>query len=149
MTCQDHEHLLTGYVDGELSDDHRRGVETHLQECADCRRQLEELVSIKEQLTMIKFKEPSEMELERYWSGVYNRLERGVGWILLSLGAIVVLSLGTIEMIQEMTGNQQLSPYLKFGVFSLIIGCVTLFVSVFRERLSVKKTDKYSREVEK
>jgi len=149
MTCQDYEDLLTGYVDEELSDDQRRGVESHLRECADCSRQLEELASIKEHLTMIKFKEPSEMELERYWSGIYNRLERGVGWILLSLGAIIVLSLGALEMVQEMLADQQLSPYMKFAVISLVIGGVTLFVSVFRERLSVRKSDKYSREVEK
>ncbi len=149
MTCQDHEDLLTGYVDGELSDDQRREVENHLQECADCSRQLEEIVSIKEHLTMIEFKEPSEMELERYWGGVYNRLERGLGWILASAGAIILLSLGAIETLREMLGDQELSPYMKVGVIALVIGGVTLFVSVFRERLSVRKSDKYSREVEK
>ena len=149
MTCQDYERLLTGYVDRELSDDQRRQVETHLRQCADCSRQLDELVSIKERLTMIKFKEPSDLELQRYWGGVYNRLERGAGWILVSLGTIVVLSLGAIEMIKEMLGDPEVPLLLTIGVVSLIIGGVTLFVSVFRERLSIKKTDKYSREVQR
>ena len=149
MTCQDYGRLLTGYVDRELSDDQRRRVETHLRQCADCSRQLDELVSIKERLTMIKFKEPSDLELQRYWGGVYNRLERGLGWILVSLGAIIVLSLGAIEMIREMLGDPEVPLLLTIGVVSLIIGGVTLFVSVFRERLSVKKTDKYSREVQR
>ena len=149
MTCQDYERLLTGYVDRELSDDQRRQVETHLRQCADCSRQLDELVSIKERLTMIKFKEPSDLELKRYWSGIYNRLERGAGWILVSLGTIVVLSLGAIEMIKEMLGDPEVPLLLTIGVVSLIIGGVTLFVSVFRERLSIKKTDKYSREVQR
>ena len=149
MTCQDHADLLTGYVDGELSDDQRRQVENHLSQCDDCSRQLDELVSIKERLTMIKFKEPSDRELKRYWSGIYNRLERGAGWILVSLGAIIVLSLGAIEMIKEMLGDPEVPLLLTIGVVSLIIGGVTLFVSVFRERLSVKKTDKYSREVQR
>ena len=149
MNCQDHGDLLSGYVDGELSDDQRRQIETHLQECADCRRQFDGLVSIKERLTMIKFREPPDLELERYWSGVYNRLERGAGWILLSLGIIVVLSLGTIEMIKEMLGDPEVPLLLTIGVVTLIIGSVTLFVSVCRERLSIKKTDKYSREVQR
>ncbi len=98
---------------------------------------------------MIEFKEPSEMELERYWGGVYNRLERGAGWILLSLGIIALGSFGAIAMLREMLGNEEIPPYVRFGVVSLVIGGVTLFVSVFRERFSVKKSDKYSREVEK
>ena len=149
MTCQDHGHLLSGYVDGELSDDQRQEIETHLQECADCRRQFDELVSIKERLTMIKFKEPPDLELQRYWSGVYNRLERGAGWILLSLGIIVLGSFAAIMMVEEMLGDPEVPLAIKVGVVSLVTGAVTLFVSVFRERLSVKKTDKYSREVER
>jgi predicted anti-sigma-YlaC factor YlaD len=149
MTCQDYERLLSGYVDRELPDEEHRQVETHLQQCADCRRQLDELVSIKERLTMIKFKEPSDLELERYWSGIYNRLERGLGWILLSLGTIIVLSLGAIEMIKAMLGDPEVPLPLTIGVVLLIIGCVTLFVSVLRERLSIKKTDKYSQEVQR
>ena len=98
---------------------------------------------------MIKFKEPSDLELQRYWSGVYNRLERGAGWILVSLGTIVLASFAAIEMVQEMLGDPDLPLTIKVGVVSLIIGGVTLFVSVFRERLSIKKTDKYSREVQR
>jgi predicted anti-sigma-YlaC factor YlaD len=149
MTCQEYAELLTGYVDDELSDEQRRLVETHLQGCAACSRQLDQLVFIKERLTMIKFKEPSDLELQRYWSGVYNRLERGVGWILLSLGIIVLGSFGVILMLQEMFEDPELPLLIKAGVVSLVIGGVTLFVSVFRERLSIKKIDKYSREVER
>ena len=98
---------------------------------------------------MIKFKEPSDLELQRYWGGVYNRLERGAGWILLSLGIIVLASFAAIVMVQEMLGDPELPLLMKVGVVALVIGGVTLFVSVFRERLSIKKTDKYSREVQR
>ena len=149
MTCREYEDLLTGYADGELPDDRRRQIETHLQECADCSRQLDELISIKEHLTMIKFKEPSDLELQRYWSGVYNRLERGAGWILLSLGTIILGSLGAIAMFEKLLQDPDLPLGIKVGAVLLVIGGVILFVSTFRERLSLKKTDKYSREVER
>ena len=98
---------------------------------------------------MIKFKEPSDAELERYWSRIYNRLERGVGWILFSLGAIVLICWGAFEAIEEMIQDPGISLALKVGVVALIVGGAILLVSAVRERLTVRKTDKYSREVER
>ena len=149
MSCQDYRQLMTGYIDGELSDAQRRELESHLRACEACTRELEEFVAIKENLTMIKFKEPSDAELERYWGRVYNRLERGVAWILFSLGAIVVLCWGAFKMIEEIIQDPNISLVLKIGVVSLVVGVVVLFVSMVRERLTVRKTDKYSREVER
>ena len=98
---------------------------------------------------MLKFKELSDAELQRYWSGIYNRLERGVGWILFSLGAIVALCYAGVKLVEEMINDPAVSLVLKVGVIALIIGGVILFVSVLRERLTLRKTDKYSREVER
>ena len=149
MSCEDLGHLITGYVDGELSDAERRKLEDHLAACEACRRELDECATIKEHLTMIKFKEPSDAELERYWRSVYNRLERGAAWILFSLGAIVVICWGAFLAIEEMIKDPGISIVLKVGVVALIVGGVVLFVSLVRERLTLRKTDKYSREVER
>jgi len=149
MSCEHYRTLLTGYVDEELADREREQLESHLSACEACARELEELVTFKEHLAMLKFKEPSDAELERYWSRVYNRLERGVGWILVSLGSIILLSWGALEIIQEMFRDSEITLVVRIGVVSLVVGIVVLFVSVFRERLSVRKSDKYSREVER
>ena len=98
---------------------------------------------------MIQFKEPSDAELDRYWGNVYNRLERGVGWICFSLGAILLLCWGAFAMIEELIQDPGVSMVVKTGVVALIAGAVILFVSIARERLTVRKTDKYSREVER
>ncbi|HEV2110106.1 MAG TPA: anti-sigma factor [Gammaproteobacteria bacterium] len=42
MTCQELEALLHPYLDGELTPDQRRDVETHLPGCADCRARLKD-----------------------------------------------------------------------------------------------------------
>lgn len=149
MSCEHYRQLTTGYVDGELSDAERRKLEDHLAACEACRRELDECTTIKEHLTMIKFKEPSDAELERYWHSVYNRLERGVAWILFSLGAIVLICWGAFLAIEEMINDPTVSIVLKVGVVAMIVGGVILFVSLLRERLTLRKTDKYSREVER
>ena len=143
MSCEYCRQLMSGYIDNELSVEQREQLEDHLLTCDACKRELEEFVAIKEHLTMIKFKEPSDAELARYWNSVYNRLERGAGWLLFSLGAIILLCYGAFKLIEE------IALLLKIGVISLIFGSVALFVSLVRERLTLRKTDKYSREVER
>ena len=149
MSCEDYKHWITGYIDDELSDDQRRQLEDHLDACEACRYQLERFTALKEDLAMLKFKEPSDADLERYWGGVYNRLERGVGWILFSLGSIIALSYGAVKLVEEVVQDPEIALILKIGVLALIFGCVVLFVSIVRERLTLRKTDKYSREVER
>ena len=93
MSCHEYQDLISGYLDDELPQDQRQRLENHLQTCNSCAETLRQLTTMKEELAMLKFKEPSDAELQRYWSGVYNRLERGIGWILFSLGSIVPSSI--------------------------------------------------------
>jgi anti-sigma factor RsiW len=46
MNHQDFKSKLDDYVDGELTDAVREVVESHLQTCAECRREVEELVEL-------------------------------------------------------------------------------------------------------
>ena len=124
-------------------------LEDHLQSCPSCRRELEELVQFKEHLAMIQFKEPTDDQLQRYWGNVYNRLERGIGWICFSLGAILLLCWGALFMVSELLQDSEVSMAVKIGVVSLVIGLVVLFVSIARERLTTRKRDKYTQEVER
>ena len=136
-------------MDDELDAAELQQLERHLQTCESCRRELAELVEIKENLAMIRFKEPLDVELDRYWSSVYNRLERGVGWLCFSLGAILLLCWGALEIIEEMLLDPTLSLVVKTGTVALIVGTVILFVSLLRERLMIQRQDKYSREIQR
>lgn len=149
MSCERFNPLLSGYVDGELAAEERRRLEEHLATCEACRRELEGLKSLKEDLAMLKFKEPSDAELERYWAGVYNRLERGIGWILLSVGAILLLSYGAFQFIEGLIRDPAVALVVKIGTCALVFGVVVLFVSLLRERLSVCKVDRYSKEIDR
>ncbi len=149
MSCNEFNGMAGAYLDGELPDEERRRFEEHLASCDACRTELAELRRLTEDLNMMRFKEPGDEELQRYWAGVYNRLERGIGWILLSAGAILTLCYGAFKIIEEMIRNPTVSVILKVGVCALIAGLVVLFVSLLRERLVVRKVDRYSREVER
>jgi len=87
MSCDEFNSMITPYLDNELPPERRAFFESHLASCERCRRELEEFRKLKEELDMIRFKEPTDAELDRYWHSVYNRLERGIGWALFSVGA--------------------------------------------------------------
>ena len=149
MNCDDMKAMITAYVDGELGDEERRRLEEHLAGCESCRRELAETRALGEELSMIKFTEPSDEELAKYWSGFYNRLERGVGWVLFSVGAIVLLCYGAFKLVETVVRDPTLAWWVKGGVLALVFGLVILVVSLLRERLTVRKVDRYSKEVER
>ena len=83
-----------------------------------------------------------------YWEQVYNRIERGAGWIFVSIGAIILLSFGAFHFVQDFLMNPKEPLVIKIGVSTAILGVIILFISVLRERLFIRKTDKY-KEIEK
>jgi len=97
----------------------------------------------------MKHKEPSDEVRQRYWSKVYNRLERGLGWILTSIGAIVLLFYGGFKAVESLIKNPTLTIFLKVAILVLLAGVVILFVSVVRERIFTYKKDKYAKEVKR
>lgn len=149
MSCQDYDVMVSGYLDGELTGEQRAGFEKHLAGCPQCRKQLAEMTALKESLAMMKFKEPSDVELQRYWATVYTRLERGAGWVLLSLGAIILLCYGSFRLLEGLIKDPTVDVLVKVGVVALVFGVVILFVSLLRERLAVRRTDRYSKEIER
>ena len=149
MSCEEFKPMITGYLDDELSPEQRQRLEGHLSTCQECRGELANLGDLKENLAMIKFKEPSDAELERYWKSVYNRLERGLGWVLFSVGAIILLCYGGFKLIEQVIKDPRVALLFKIGLVALVFGVVILFVSLLRERLAVGKVDKYSKEIER
>ena len=149
MNCEEMRPMVSAHVDGELTPDQQKRLEAHLADCEGCRRELAEMQALKQELDMIQFTEPTDTELQRYWSGVYNRLERGVAWVLLSVGAIVLLCYGGFKLVEETIRDPKLEWWVKGGVLAAVFGSAVLFVSLLRERLAVRKTDKYSREVKR
>jgi anti-sigma factor RsiW len=141
--------MITGYLDGELSPQEQDRFEEHLASCPSCAEELAQTRRLKEELAAMEFREPTDAELERYWRSVYNRLERGIGWILFSIGAILLLCYGGFKLIEEVVRDPQVATILKVGVVALLFGAVVLFVSLLRERLAVSRADRYSREIER
>ena len=97
---------------------------------------------------MQETKKLPEFYWDEYWQHVYNRIERGISWIIISIGTIIVLAFLVWNALSNLISDQSINPVLKGGILLLILGLLILLVSVLREKLMVKKVDKY-REVER
>jgi len=139
---------IMAYLDRELPEAENALLEQKIAADPRYQKSYNQLKKLKEVTGAMKFKILPDMYWDEYWRNVYNRLERGISWILVSLGAIIVMTFAVWTAITELLADHTINPVLKSGIFILIIGGVILFVSVLREKLMVRKVDKY-KEVER
>jgi len=143
MTCHDYKDLMMGYLDNELSDEQRSRFEEHLAGCSECKDELEEFRKLKAITDEVTLVEPEDRIWQDYWDGIYNRIERSVGWIVFSVAAILLTIYGGFKLIEELIKDETIGMLLKIGLLVLIVGLAILFVSVLRERLYFWQKDRY------
>ncbi|MCL7970826.1 MAG: hypothetical protein M8866_01885 [marine benthic group bacterium] len=142
------EELLMQALDGELGADERRELDGLLADNPELRVEWERLSRLKEVTGNMKLRNPPEDLWTGYWTSVYSRFERGIAWILVSIGAIVLLSWGAWEFVQDLMADGDLPAFVKWSILALIVGLVMLLVSVLRHRIFVSQSDPY-KEIER
>ncbi len=143
MTCHDYKDLMMGYLDNELGDEARRRFEEHVAGCPECARELREFKRLKAITDEVTLVEPEDRIWQDYWSGIYNRIERGVGWIVFSVAAILLTIYGGFRAIEAILKDPKVELLFKAGLLVLLVGLAILFVSVLRERIYFWKRDRY------
>lgn len=143
MTCGDYHDLMMGYLDGELDDEQRRQFETHLSQCEACTKALKEFNGLKRLTDSMSLSEPEDRIWQQYWDHVYNRVERGVGWMIFSISALLLTLYGGFKLIETLLTDSQVALFCKVCLVFLVIGIAILFVSILRERLFFWKSDRY------
>lgn len=148
MDHQKIKELISSYYDGELDEEQKKQVESHLKECSECRKEFEEMGKFEEVMSQMALKKLPKEAWQMYWTSVYNRLERGIGWILFSIGAIILLFFGGYKLVEGIIQDASVPLILKIGILSVLGGLVVLLVSLLREQLFVRKRERY-KEIEK
>ena len=135
--------LLMRALDGEIAEAERAELEALLAADPTLRAERERLAHVKEVTMGMKPRNPPEQVWDGYWNSVYSRVERGIGWILVSLGAIVVGGWAVWEGTRDLIADPTLPGFVKAGILALGFGLVIVAVGVVRHRLFVYRTDPY------
>jgi hypothetical protein len=132
--------LLSGFIDDELTQQDRQRVQLHCDSCAQCNANLGELRSLRERIGKSKL---SDIEYD-VWRETMDdttvKTTRGIGWLLLIGGVLVGVGAGVYEII---TNPSTLTLVEKLVVGGVYGGMLLIFISVLRQRLIERKSDRY------
>jgi len=132
------EELLSGYLDDALTQGDDQRVRLHLEDCPNCRAQVEEMSKLREVTMSTRFVEPRDDQWDERPRGTASRLSRGVGWLLVVAWLAIVAGFAAWQFA---TSPEALT--LKTFVFAGVLGVVLLFLSVVIDRVKAMKTDRY------
>ena len=135
--------LMMQALDGEISEAQKAELEALIESDDLLQAEWERLSRVKDTAAGMRLTQPPDELWEEFMDSVYRRVERGIGWILLSIGAIVLISYGLWQGIQNLIGDVTLPWYVKGGVLALLVGIVVLIVSIIREKFFVFRDDPY------
>ncbi len=136
-------YLTEKYFSGDLDENEKNELNHLIENNEKLKGEFEEQKKTKEILAKMKLKNPSEEVWDKYWEGIYNRLERGIAWIIISIGAILVLGYSAFESLEKLFTDTQISPMLRIGILLLVFGGIILIVSLIREKFFKIKNNKY------
>ena len=135
-------YLIEKCFDNELNVDEKTEFDSLLQN-KDLKNEFEEQKRVKEVLGKMKLKNPTVEVWDKYWLGVYDKLERGIAWIAVSVGFLILIIYGSIEAVEKFLVDTQTPEIVKFGISILVIGGLILLFSVIREKFFTHTRDKY------
>jgi anti-sigma factor RsiW len=142
MTEQRHpfdDALISGYLDGELTQEEAQRVRIHLEDCATCRETANEMSRIREATMDSQFHAPQDLQWDESPRGGTSRLLRytglviGLAWLIGIVGYLIV----------ELAGSDDILGVLLVAGFVLSAGLI--LASAFLDRREARKTDRYRR----
>jgi anti-sigma factor RsiW len=133
------EALISGYLDGELTQADAQRVRVHLEDCAACRATADEMRRIKEATMDSRFQTPPDMQWDESPRSGTSKLLRNAG-IVIGLAWLI----GTIAYaVVELSDSQDVGGILLVGGF--VLAAALILGSAFLDRREARKTDRYRR----
>ena len=134
------EALISGHLDGELTQRDDQRVRLHLEDCAECRAIADGMRKMKEATMASKFQVPEDTQWDEKPRGSISVFLSRFGWTIAIVWVIAIAGYG---IWQVATGAADLLEAVL--VFGLWLGFALVFLSVLIDRLKTFKTDPYRR----
>jgi anti-sigma factor RsiW len=137
------ETLISGHLDGELTQAAEQRVSVHIEDCAHCRGILADLQKIREATMSTEFARPDDDQWDERPRSAASFLARGTGWLMALVWLVGIIGYGLWQFWQSSANLAE--RLLVFGGLSAL---ALLFCSVVLDRIASARTDPY-REVER
>ncbi len=137
--CDKTQTLISGYIDQELTQQERQMVQVHLEDCDTCKTIYLDLLAIKNSIRQLEYPECEEAKMDKTLNEPTAKGLSIIGWIMLIIGMAALLIFQLFTFFSE----PGIPIGIKLLVFLIEAGLLLLFISVLRQRLIARKTDKY------
>jgi anti-sigma factor RsiW len=132
--------LLSGLIDSELTQQDRQRVQLHIDDCSPCRSQLDDMLAMRERLGKAQLSNRDHDVWREAMDDTTVKASRGIGWLLLIGGALLAAGVGIYEFVIHASSMPLTGKLIIGGTYG---GLLLIFISVLRQRLVERKTDRY------
>lgn len=139
--------LMMAALDGEITPADRRELDALVARDPVLADEWRRMTRLKEVTATMTLQHPPEEVWDRYWHSTYRRAERGVGWILLSLGALVLTGYGLWHAAGALLADTETPTVVRAAIAATALGLIVLAISVIREKFFTSRRDPYQKEV--
>ena len=139
-TMDEHvDEMLSGFVDGELTQQQRQWVTLHCENCTQCRQNLDSLRELRGRIAGASLSEIGEDKWRESMNENTVQTTRSLGWILFIAGLLIIAGIALMQFLF----NDDIPVGVKLLLVAIYGGLGLLLFSVLRQRLIERKTDKY------
>lgn len=135
--------LMMASIDGENTLDEEAELKQYLLQNRELAEEYQQLKNLKKMTTQTKMKEPAPELWDSYSQTLFTKMERGIGWILFTVGALVLLFYGAWLVFSDLLTDPALAWWLKGAIIAVTAGTIILLVSLVRERMYMNKHERY------
>jgi anti-sigma factor RsiW len=134
------EELLSGYLDGALTQQEEQQVRLHLQRSTEARALLAELEELRQASRGTRFAPVEDLQWDERPRSALSAATRWLGFAMVALWGVAAVSLAVWQPAPERIAGWE-RPFVVLG----IVGVLCLFFSVLWDRLRDLPGDRYRR----
>jgi len=141
--CEDTEALLSGYLDGELTQGDRQRVEVIMEDCQDCAKTFEEMKKLRNEIGGIQYEHMTEAERLKAAKDPVAETGASLGQVLVIGGFIIFYGSCIYLALKGILADPDTPLFMKIGLPAMFLGFGVLLTSVIIDRIKASKTDPY------
>jgi hypothetical protein len=132
--------LICRLVDGVASREEEEELHAMAEKDPEVAAELNEQRGAAAMFRSLGLAEPADEVKAQFWGGVYNRLERRAGWLLVIIGFALVIAFSLYELITD----PGVHVIWRIGIAALLVGLGLVFSGIARNARRARRADRYS-----
>jgi anti-sigma factor RsiW len=127
VVCEQYRDGLMALVDGELPEEERNGIESHVRTCPHCHHEYERFEQLNHLTHRCSFSTPPEIPWQDYYRGVCRKMESRASWVYWSAASLALVFSGSLMFL----GFSHNMLAVLLGMTAIGFGAALLWLSYF------------------